>query len=50
MAAEFTPLVDQARTKALGEYEHRLRPRIGAALDNLITTIKAYLDLFLPSE
>lgn len=50
MAEEFSPMVDQARLRLLGEYEYRLRSSIGGPLNTAIETIKVYLDKYLPAE
>uniref|UniRef100_A0A672FJ32 Apolipoprotein A-II n=1 Tax=Salarias fasciatus TaxID=181472 RepID=A0A672FJ32_SALFA len=50
LGAEVGPLVDSARTSALGAYEQHLRPQIGEQLSNLINDIKGYLDKVMPAE
>merc|ERR1739838_420140 len=49
LAEEAAPLVDKARTAALGAYGAYLRPHIGTYLDEAINNIKVYLDKYLPS-
>lgn len=49
LGSEMTPLLDRARTAALGRYESCLRPQIGELTSDIIDTIKIYLDLFLPA-
>lgn len=44
-----SPLMDRARTAALGRYESCLRPQIGPVTNEIIDTIKIYLDMFLPA-
>ncbi|XP_070768588.1 apolipoprotein A-II [Enoplosus armatus] len=50
VAQEGGPLVDTLRTSALGLYEERFRPHIGEVLDKVITHIKAFLDVYLPTQ
>lgn len=47
---EFSPMVDDARMRLLGQYEQNLRPSMGASLNNAIETIKAFLDRYMPAE
>uniref|UniRef100_I3KGV0 Apolipoprotein A-II n=2 Tax=Oreochromis niloticus TaxID=8128 RepID=I3KGV0_ORENI len=47
---EAGPLVDRARTAALGVYEHYLRPHIGITLGRGIDHAKSFLDEVLPAE
>lgn len=47
---EAIPLVDRARTAALGVYEHYLRPHIGITLGKGIDHAKSILDEVLPAE
>ncbi|XP_035771399.1 apolipoprotein A-II [Neolamprologus brichardi] len=47
---EAIPLVDKARTAALGVYEYYLRPHIGITLGRGIDHAKSVLDEVLPAE
>ena len=50
LASETGPLVDQARTAALGLYEHYLRPHVGDYLSRCIDHIKTHLHVYLPTQ
>merc|ERR1712121_252275 len=50
VAQEAAPLVDKARTSALGAYGHYVRPHIGTYLNDGIEYIKTILDRVLPAE
>lgn len=50
LVKEAEPLVENIRSKALGLYEHHLRPHIGPILKEGIDNIKVILDEVLPTE
>lgn len=50
MSEEFAPIVDQARLSLLAQYEYKMRPRVGVHLNNIIDTMKIYLDKYLPAN
>ncbi|KAJ8287686.1 hypothetical protein COCON_G00003450 [Conger conger] len=50
VAGEMAPMVDKARTAALGLYGEHIRPWAGTYLDQLITSGKAFLDILLPID
>ncbi|XP_034467313.1 apolipoprotein A-II [Hippoglossus hippoglossus] len=50
LVEEAGPLVDKARTSALGVYEEYMRPQVGNYMNDIIDHIKAYLDMVMPAE
>jgi len=50
VASEAEPLVDRARTSALGAYGAYVRPHVGTYLNDGIEFLKTILDRVLPAE
>ncbi|XP_063054992.1 apolipoprotein A-II [Engraulis encrasicolus] len=50
VAGELGPVVDKARSAALGLYGEYLRPYIGQSLDQAIQNLKPMLDAVMPAD